>query len=68
MWVKLLNNGLTTTILAREAGGFVAVIGYLFVMPLLLAKTKLKSLFEREIGSEMSAEDKRKMLEKMIQC
>ena len=44
--VKLLNKGLPTSILAREAVGFVAVIGYLFVMPLLLAKTKLKSLFE----------------------
>jgi hypothetical protein len=46
VWVKLLNKGLPTSILAREAVGFVAVIGYLFVMPLLLAKTKLKSLFE----------------------
>ena len=35
-----------TNILAREAVGFVATIGYMFVMPLLLAKTKLKHIYE----------------------
>ena len=46
VWLKLLNKGLPTNIMVREALGFLVVIGYMFIMPLLLAKTKLKHLLE----------------------
>ena len=46
VWIKLLNKGLPSNIFVRESIGFIAVIGYMFVMPLLLAKTKLKHIFE----------------------
>ena len=46
VWIKLLNQGLPANILVRESVGFFVVIGYMFVMPLLLARTKLKHIFE----------------------
>ena len=46
VWIKLLNTGLPANPLIRESVGFITVIGYMFIMPLLLAKTKLKHIFE----------------------
>ena len=59
VWIKLLNKGLPSNIFVRESIGFIAVIGYMFVMPLLLAKTKLKHIFEHRtnvIGNLFSSE------------
>ena len=45
-WVKLLGQGLPDNILLREFLGFLTVGGYLFVLPILLAKTVLKDMVE----------------------
>mgnify|MGYP001174900290 FL=1 len=46
VWIKLLNTGLPSNPLVREFVGIVITVGYLFIMPLLLAKTKLKHIFD----------------------
>ena len=45
-WVKLLEKGLPSNILLRESLGFMAVGIYLFVLPVILVKTKLKQTYE----------------------
>ena len=45
-WVKILNKGLPDNILIREFLGLGVVGFYLFVLPVLLAKTWLKDMFE----------------------
>ena len=37
---------LPSNIILRESVGFIMVFGYMFAMPLLLAKTKLKHIYE----------------------
>ena len=46
-WVKLLNKGLPENALFRESLGFTAIFVYLFVSPIILAKTWLKGYFEK---------------------
>ena len=46
LWVKLLNQGLPSNILIRESLGFLSVGFYLFVLPVILAKTVLKEMYE----------------------
>ena len=45
-WVKLLGKGLPSNILVRESLGFIAVFVYLFVLPVILIKTKLKGMYK----------------------
>ena len=45
-WVKLLGTGLPENIILREIIGFIVVGAYLFVLPLILAKTVLKDMLE----------------------
>ncbi len=45
-WVKILNKGLPDNILIREFLGLGVVGFYLFILPVLLAKTWLKDMFE----------------------
>ena len=45
-WGKLLGTGLPENILLREVIGFVTVGIYLFILPLILAKTWLKDMLE----------------------
>ena len=45
-WVKLLGTGLPVNILLREFLGFIVVALYLFVTPVILAKTWLKDMFK----------------------
>jgi len=47
VWVRLLNTGLPESILLREFFGILAVITYIFVLPVILARTVLKSYYER---------------------
>jgi uncharacterized membrane protein YwzB len=47
IWVKLLNVGLPVNILLRECVGFVIVGLYLIAIPPLLAKGKLKDLYNK---------------------
>ena len=47
VWVKAWNQGLPKNILAREFLGFIAVILYFVVPPFLLARTKLKDLYDK---------------------
>jgi hypothetical protein len=47
IWVKFLNVGLPTNILVRESLGLLITAAYLIVIPPLLAKTKLKDLYEK---------------------
>ncbi len=44
VWLK---TGMPTNLLMRELGGFIIVGGYFLILPPLLAKTFLKSVFER---------------------
>ena len=45
-WVKLLGTGLPDNILLREVVGFIMVGIYLFILPIILAKTWLKDMLE----------------------
>ena len=45
LWVKWLNQGLPSNILIREGLGFVITGLYLFVLPVILAKTYLKDMY-----------------------
>ena len=45
-WVKLLGTGLPDNILLREVVGFIMVGVYLFILPIILAKTWLKDMLE----------------------
>ena len=45
-WVKLLGTGLPENILLREVVGFIMVGVYLFILPIILAKTWLKDMLE----------------------
>ena len=45
-WVKLLGTGLPDNIILRELIGFIVVGAYLFILPVLLAKTWLKNMLE----------------------
>ena len=45
-WVKLLGKGLPDNIILREFLGFGVVSFYLFILPIALAKTWLKDMFE----------------------
>ena len=45
-WVKLLGTGLPDNILLREVVGFLMVGVYLFILPIILAKTWLKDMLE----------------------
>ena len=47
LWVKMLSTGLPANIMLREFMGFLVVFAYMFVFPILLAKTWLKDLFEK---------------------
>ncbi|MBT3299490.1 MAG: cytochrome C [Candidatus Marinimicrobia bacterium] len=49
VWVKLLGQGMPANILLRESIGFLALVGYMGFLPILLAKTWLKNYFQ-EIG------------------
>jgi len=46
-WVKLLSTGLPENIILRESMGFIAVFFYMFALPILLAQTLLKDLFDK---------------------
>ena len=46
-WVKLLSIGLPKNIMLRECVGFMAVFSYMFILPIVLAQTWLKDLFEK---------------------
>jgi hypothetical protein len=46
-WVKQLNKGLPENALIRESLGFMAIFIYMFVTPIILAKTWLKDYFEK---------------------
>ena len=46
-WVKMFSTGLPANIMLREFMGFLVVFAYMFVFPILLAKTWLKDLFEK---------------------
>ena len=46
LWVKWLNQGLPSNILIRESLGFLVTGLYLFVLPVLLAKTVLKDMYD----------------------
>ena len=46
LWVKLLNQGLPSNILIRESVGFLSVGFYLFILPVILAKTILKDMYQ----------------------
>ena len=46
IWVKFLNQGLPSNILIRECAGFLVTGLYLFVLPVILAKTVLKDMYE----------------------
>jgi len=50
IYMKLLHRGLPSNILLREAGGFILLIGYFGILPLLFAKTILKKIYE-SLGS-----------------
>ena len=45
LWVKWLNQGLPSNILLRESVGFILTGLYLFVLPVILAKTYLKDMY-----------------------
>ncbi len=45
-WVKLLGTGLPENIILREIIGFITVGIYLFILPIILAKTWLKDMLE----------------------
>ena len=45
LWVKWLSQGLPSSILLRESIGFLSVGFYLFVLPVILAKTVLKDMY-----------------------
>ena len=47
VWVRLLNTGLPASILLREFFGILAVLTYIFVLPVILARTVLKYYYER---------------------
>ena len=47
IWVRLLNMGLPASILLRESVGILAVLAYVFVLPVILARTVLKHYYER---------------------
>ena len=47
VWVRLLNTGLPASILLREFFGILAVLTYVFVLPVILARTVLKYYYER---------------------
>jgi len=46
-WVRLLNTGLPENLFVREWLGMILTLVYLVVIPIWLAKTKLKGLFEQ---------------------
>ena len=50
IWIKILRQPLPNNILLREGLGIAALLGYLFVLPTLLAKTRLKR-FATEMGT-----------------
>ena len=47
VWVRLLNTGLPSSILLREFFGIFAVLAYVFVLPVILARTVLKYYYEK---------------------
>jgi hypothetical protein len=47
IYVKWMSTGLPGNILFREIWGIILVLGYFLILPPLLAKTKLKDIFER---------------------
>jgi len=49
VWVQILNIGLPSNILVREALGFLLVGAYMVVPPIILAKTVFKNVYE-EMG------------------
>jgi hypothetical protein len=49
IWVKMLGTGMPTNILLREIIGFIVLIGYMGILPIILAKSWLKNYFQ-EIG------------------
>ncbi len=46
IWVKALGTGLPSNILVRESFGFILVLAYLLVTPIILAKTLFKQFYE----------------------
>ena len=46
LWVKWLNQGLPSNILIRESAGFIITGFYLLILPVVLAKTFLKDMYE----------------------
>jgi hypothetical protein len=46
IWVIWLNKGLPANIMLRESIGFLAVFGYLVLLPFVLAKSLLKEMYE----------------------
>ena len=46
LWVKWLNQGMPSNILLRESLGFILTGLYLFVLPVILAKTYLKDMLD----------------------
>jgi hypothetical protein len=46
VWVRILGVGLPDNILVREMFGFMAVIGYFLIPPMLLAKTIFKEFYK----------------------
>ncbi|MBL7012944.1 MAG: cytochrome C [Candidatus Marinimicrobia bacterium] len=49
IWVKTLGTGLPANILIREGIGFLVLVAYMGILPILLAKSWLKNYFQ-EIG------------------
>ena len=46
IWVKAFRTGLPSNILLREIFGFIAVLGYLLIVPVVLAKTWFKGFYQ----------------------
>ena len=46
VWVKVLGVGLPSNILLRESFGFLVVLGYLLLIPPLLAKSVFKGFYK----------------------
>tara|TARA_B100001123_G_scaffold395736_1_gene477516 strand:+ start:1663 stop:2739 length:1077 start_codon:yes stop_codon:yes gene_type:complete len=47
IWVRFLNTGLPSSILLRESVGILVVLAYVFVLPVILARTVLKHYYEK---------------------
>jgi hypothetical protein len=51
IWMRLFRTGLPTNWFVREIFGIVLVLGYVFVLPVVLAKTAFKTYYEKMGGA-----------------